>query len=166
MDYVEAPDFERPNGRPVLFMAGGITGCPDWQSVMRKTLDASPLGEGVLLANPRRADFPIDDPSAADKQIQWEHEYLQMAEGILFWFPEETLCPIVLFELGRWSKRDSGKDIFVGVHPRYARRQDIDVQMRLERPMLWISHSLDDLAHSVFRGLERWERLGLCGPYP
>jgi len=101
----------------------------------------------LVLLNPRRANFPIDDPNAAEKQIAWEHRHLRLANAILFWFPYETLCPIVLYELGAWS--NVGKVIFVGVHPDYKRRQDVEVQTRLAKPWVKIVYSLQDLAQQV-----------------
>jgi len=105
-----------------------------------------------ILFNPRRADFPIHDPTAAQKQITWEYEHLRIASTILFWFPKETLCPIVLYELGAWSMAD--KSIFVGVHPEYQRHQDVEIQTGLIRPDVEIVYSLMDLAEQVANYLE------------
>jgi len=147
MIYVEAPEritWCRP-GSKFLFLAGGITGCPDWQQEMRQRLE----GTDWILLNPRRADFPIGDPNAALEQITWEYEYLRRATAILFWFPCETICPIVLYELGAWSM--TFKPLYVGVHPNYSRRQDVEIQTKLERPDVVIVYSLDDLAAAVRR---------------
>lgn len=153
MKYVEAPTIYEL--KPLLssvsqqpksvFLAGGITGCPDWQQEMVAHLSDSNL----VLLNPRREDFPIGDPQAALGQIKWEHGHLEKASAILFWFPCETICPIVLYELGAWSMRD--KPIFVGLHPKYARRQDVVIQTFLRRPEVKIVYSLEDLAMQVSR---------------
>ena len=145
--YIEAPNCipsrESPNDPdfPSVFLAGGITNCPDWQSVIKTEL------KNIIMFNPRREDFPMDDPNVALEQIKWEHDYLRVANSILFWFPCETLCPIVLYELGAWSITD--KPIFVGVHPDYARRQDVEIQTRLVRPDVMIAYSLQELADKV-----------------
>jgi hypothetical protein len=141
--YVEALDPYEPDLVPSLFLAGGITGCPDWQREMVSLL----AGEAVTLLNPRRASFPIDDPTAAPKQIEWEHLHLRKADGILFWFPCEALCPIALYELGAWSM--TSKPLFVGVHPNYQRRQDVEVQTALVRPDVAVRRSLPDVAVAV-----------------
>jgi hypothetical protein len=146
MKYIEAPrEFEGDLSgyRRSVFLAGGITNCPAWQQEMVELLESTNL----VLFNPRRKDFPIGDPNAAREQIEWEYRYLRKAASILFWFPKETLCPIVLFELGSWSM--TGSPIFVGVHPEYERRQDIEIQMSLVRPTLEIVYDLDDLAKQV-----------------
>ena len=138
--YVEAPNQVVGN-RISIFLAGGITGCPDWQSDIRARL------RDILIFNPRRKDFPIGNPDAALEQIKWEHDYLRIAHAILFWFPCETLCPIVLYELGAWSMTD--KPIFVGIHPNYQRRQDVEIQTKLVRPDVVMTYSIQGLAYSV-----------------
>lgn len=146
MEYIEAPQ-KIPHRHEVemMFMAGGITGCPDWQKEMTKML----ADTGLTLLNPRRADFPIGNPDAAQEQIEWEYKALRESEAILFWFPKETLCPIVLYELGAWSM--AKKQIYVGVHPQYQRRQDVEIQTRLVRPGTKIFYSVQDLADGIHR---------------
>ena len=145
MHYIESPgSFESKYLDPTsVFLAGGITGCPDWQQEIRGLLQDSDL----VLVNPRRADFPIHDPNAALEQITWEHNCLRLVDAILFWFPCETMCPIVLYELGAWSM--TNKPIFVGVHPRYQRRQDVEIQTGLVRPDVQVVYSLQELAALV-----------------
>ncbi len=146
MNYIEAPEVYPAGGDSVtVFLAGGITGCPDWQSEIVTLLSDTNL----TLFNPRRANFPIDDPSAAYGQIIWEHWHLYRADRILFWFPHSptSVCPIALFELGAWLK--SGKPIAVGVEPGYSREADVRIQTTLERPEISISSSLDQLAEAV-----------------
>lgn len=142
MRYIESPGTCFTVEK-TLFLAGGITNCPDWQAEIVEKLKSTNL----ILMNPRRTDFPIHDPNAANFQIRWEHKHLAKADAILFWFPCETLCPIVLYELGAWVGRS--KKLFIGVHPDYKRRQDVEIQTRLERPAEVISYYLDDLALRV-----------------
>lgn len=141
MIYVEALD-ELKAGLPYksVFLAGGITGCPDWQQELVKLLNDTSL----ILLNPRRADFPIGDPGTAQEQITWEHNHLRVADTISFWFAKETIQPIALYELGSWSMSD--KPIFIGIHPEYPRRQDVEIQTKLVRPEVNIVYSLEDLA--------------------
>jgi len=143
MRYIESPETYLVKGGKSLFLAGGITGCENWQQEMRKFLNNVP----IVLFNPRRKDFPIDDPSAAQAQIEWEFEYLRKASMILFWFPKETLCPIVLYELGSWSMTD--KKIFVGIHPEYKRKQDVEIQTKLVREEIQIVYDLGTLSEQV-----------------
>jgi hypothetical protein len=144
MRYVEALNYYDLYGTDTkLFLAGGITGCPDWQQEMVSLLKETSL----TILNPRRANFPIHDPSAAQEQIEWEHHAFRAADVILFWFPKETLCPIVLYELGAWSM--TSKRVFIGVHPEYSRLQDVKIQTALARPEIEIVHSFDELVGQI-----------------
>lgn len=146
MRYVEAPECYAVGGEKVtVFLAGGITGCPDWQATIVSLLSDTDL----VLFNPRQANFPIHDPIAADEQIQWEHDHLHRADRILFWLPAENQagCPIALFELGYWLHSD--KPLEIGVEPGYVREQDVRIQTALARPLLSIVSTLEDLAEAI-----------------
>lgn len=113
-----------------LFLAGGITACPLWQPEMIDRLNHM---DELTIFNPRRENFPIDDPEAAEEQIKWEHQMLRRADVISFWFPCETLCPITLYELGYWTAQAEwgATQIVIGVHEEYARKQDVIIQTEL-----------------------------------
>ena len=143
MIYVEAPDRTVKKGMPSVFLAGGITGAPQWQN----ELIASIHELDMVIYNPRRANFPIKDPSAAEKQIKWEYDMLRVASMISFWFCKETMCPIVLLELG--SHLMTSKPLVVGMDKKYQRRQDVEIQTDLARSDVKIVYSLDDLADEV-----------------
>jgi hypothetical protein len=131
-----------------LFMGGGISNCANWQLEMRDRLaDVKPVKGEFVVINPRRADFPMNDPAAAEEQIKWEHDYLIRTDAVLFWFAPETLCPITLFELGTFVRTDI--PVFVGVDPRYQRKQDVEIQLKLYRPDIKVVYSLEDLAEQV-----------------
>lgn len=144
MIYIEAPNQLHVEGdATTVFLAGGIMGCPDWQSEMVDLLSDTNL----VLMNPRRRDFPMDDPTAAQSQIRWEYNHLRLADRILFWFSAATLCPIVLYELGAWSR--TNKRLVVGIEPGYQREQDVRIQTSLVRPDVPIVSTLEDLALSI-----------------
>lgn len=126
--------YHRPLGlsrdRPkALFLAGGITGTPDWQS--RAVLGLQNT-EFVVL-NPRREGWPAaSDTDEIRRQIAWERHHIDQADGVLFWFCEETVQPIVLFELGTLVR--STTTLLIGVHPNYPRKLDVEMQVKLMRP--------------------------------
>ncbi|MEL6718814.1 MAG: nucleoside 2-deoxyribosyltransferase domain-containing protein, partial [Bacteroidota bacterium] len=132
--------------RKSLFLAGGITNCPDWQALVISHL----WKEELTVFNPRRTKFPMGDTSAAPEQIKWEFDCLRKADAILFWFPKETLCPIVLYELG--ANAMTSKTLFVGIHPEYERKLDIEVQLKLVRPDVEIVYDLKILCQKI----EQW----------
>jgi len=142
MTHLEPPNIYQDNKKS-LFLAGGISNCPDWQMEMIELLK----DEDIVLLNPRRTDFPIDDPSASEKQIKWEYQHLQKADALSFWFPEETLCPITLYELGVHLM--IGKPVFIGVHPNYKRKLDIEVQTKLIRSEIEIVYDLVALSEQI-----------------
>lgn len=150
MKYIESPEIYK-GGKKSLFLAGGITNCPDWQELMRKAL----IDTDIVLLNPRRYDFPIGDPNAAEAQIKWEFDHLRKASMILFWFPCETLCPIVLYELGAWlMPLYTSKKIFIGIHPEYKRKQDVEIQTKLVRPFVKIVYDLESLSNQIKKEIE------------
>ena len=143
MRYVEAlAEYDGPG--PSVFLAGGISGTFDWQADVVARLADLPL----VVLNPRRRDFPMDDPTAAQAQIEWEFRHLRRATAVLFWFPPETLCPIALYELGGRAQVCE-QPLFVGTHPDYQRRLDVDVQLKLARPEVTVVSDTAALARQV-----------------
>ncbi len=104
--------------------------------------------EHVLLVNPRRDEFDVSDKDLSVQQIRWEHYHLSNCYARMFWFPCETLCPITLFELGKFVGEPG--PLFVGCHPEYKRITDVEVQLSLYRQHdCKVSRSLADLANRV-----------------
>lgn len=142
MKYIECPD-EFNGDEKSVFLAGGITGCLNWQNEMVNLLK----DENITLINPRRKEYPKNDPDIEKKQITWEYEHLKKTEAILFWFPNETNCPITLYELGTLSMTD--KPVFVGLDPDYSRKIDVEIQTKLRRPEIKIVYSLKELSNQI-----------------
>lgn len=158
MKYVEAPDVYLcvMDPYPSVFLAGGISNCPDWQKEFVDKIRDTDL----VVYNPRRADFPMGNKEEGLRQVKWEAEYLDKVSCIIFWFPKETICPIVLFELGSWSM--TKKPIFVGIHPDYSRRFDVETQLEIRRPDVTVVYSLDELADR----LREWDHIDQPAPPP
>lgn len=133
-----------------LFLAGGITNCPPWQNELIELIKGSDI---LTVYNPRRANFPINDPNASEEQITWEHNHMESADMISFWFSKGSLNPIVLYELGRWTN-SSNKTIFIGIDPGYERTQDVIIQTKLSRPDVRIVYSLFDLATQILQSVD------------
>ncbi len=148
MKYIECPsEYEGVFDSKKLFLAGGISNCPDWQSKIVTLLKDS----DYTILNPRRKNFGLTDSKT---QIEWEFKYLARSNYILFWFPEETLCPITLFEYGKELGRYSDMDginctLFVGCHPNYKRKIDLEIQTNLVDESIKIVNSLEELAKQV-----------------
>ncbi len=86
-----------------IFLAGSIEmgKAEDWQTKVQKALS----DESVVVFNPRRDDWDnswkqtIEDKNFAG-QVKWEHDHLQLASMIFFYFDPATKSPISLMELG------------------------------------------------------------------
>ncbi len=144
--YVQAPQrYDGPG--PVLFLAGGISNCPDWQSEAAAMLRDTP---GLTVLDPRRAVYDPDAPHAATEQITWEHTHLWRADVVLFWFaPGGSVQPIALYELGVHVTR--GIPLAVGADPGYPRRLDVEVQLALARPGLTVHDTLAGTVRAAAR---------------
>ena len=129
--------------RPWVFLAGGITNCPWWQHEVIEILQDYPHG---TILNPRRHNFPIGDPNAAQEQIKWEFEALNRADIFSIWFSNaDSDQPICMYELGRHLARyEAGflKHMCVGVEPGYRREQDVIIQTKLVNPKCTIATTL------------------------
>ena len=148
---IEAPkEYFLKKGESSIFLAGGITLCPDWQKEIIGLIKETP---NLVIYNPRRANFPIDDPDAAEEQITWEYNYLKSSDFLLFWFSKGSLNPIVLYELGKWGN-SSKRPIFIGMDKKYERQKDVIIQTKLARPEIKIVYSLEDLAIQFLKKLK------------
>ena len=138
---------------PIVFLAGGITGCPDWQA------DAAAMlaDTNLVLCNPRRPEFDTADPAAADEQILWEVAHLRRADLTLFWFPPsgDVPQPIALFELGMalGDRKCWGRKIVIGVDPDYCRRRDVIAQCRCAAPAMPVHDRLDQVCAAALTEL-------------
>jgi len=141
MQSIKAPDGIQAEF-PSVFLAGGITNCPDWQSEVSTALG----GLSITVLNPRRDVFP-STPGVGEEQIRWEFERLRSADLISFWFPKETLNPITLLEFGAAMERAT--PLVVGIHPEYARKFDVEMQMKLRRPDIKPIYSLTELTEAI-----------------
>lgn len=135
-----------------IFLAGGITGCPDWQqefiNLCKEKADRYLPNKGICLVNPRRDNFDVTDPGMSAQQIEWEYDHLRKCDIVIFWFPKETLCPITLFELGSALERNPFGTL-IGCHPEYQRRFDVTHQTSLRRPSLKIADSIEELVYQL-----------------
>jgi len=136
--YIEACDnleVLKDDSNIRVFLAGGITGCQDWQAIISNNLK---VYDNVTVINPRRKTFDLSNKDMEDvKQISWEHQALLCSDIIPFWFCKETLCPITLFELGKMLGLNTsygGDDrykISIGIEEGYTRVNDVILQSNL-----------------------------------
>ena len=135
---------------PTIFLGGGIQKCPDWQKQFIEMMN----DEEVVLYNPRRDNFPINDPSAADEQITWEFNALHDCDVFTMWFCNaDSDQPICFFELGRYISIKPENKVFVGVENGFRREQDVYIQMRLFNDKILIAKSLEEHVQNIKNSL-------------
>ena len=137
MKLLKAPNYYHDQKEHVIFLAGGISNCPNWQELLESHLKFAFGDKEFVIANPRRDNFDMADKKATVQQIEWEHKMLERCDTLLFWFPEDTLCPITLYELGNYTEKK--KNLLVGVHERYKRKIDVEKQTYLRRPEIHVA---------------------------
>ena len=138
MRVITAPDYIYPkNNEQLLFLAGGIQKCSEWQNEIIHELDKLDLPD-LVICNPRRENFPIGNPNAAEEQIEWEFDALNDCDIFSMYFDEsESDQPICMYELGRHLVRMQMKfpndwmhRIVITANPKYKRYQDVIIQTK------------------------------------
>ena len=119
-----------------VFLAGGVTGCWDWQKAVIEELEKKEDTENLVVFSPRRENFPIEDPNAAQEQIEWEYKYLHIADIFSMYFTAgESTQPICMYELGvhltRAEMGDLPETVVISVEDGYVRSQDVIIQSEL-----------------------------------
>ena len=141
MRVITAPEpLDIKNDEVAVFLAGGITNCPNWQKEVIKLVQQS-LGRypNLVLLNPRRDNFPINDPNAAEEQIVWEFRALERCTVFSMFFSDgDSDQPICMYELGRNIVRMQMKyptdwydRLIISVCADYNRYQDVFIQTEL-----------------------------------
>ena len=135
LEIVEAPNEPKEKNKIKLFLAGGITNCPNWQKEIIDRLEytvnvyTKHMLEEVTVFNPRRENFPIENPNASKEQISWEFYKLRESDIIVFWFSRGSLV--------------------IGVDPEYERISDVEIQTKLAKPTQEICYNLDSFYKQI-----------------
>lgn len=148
MKIITAPELYIPEeGEITCFLAGGICGCENWQTKTLETLQkVNP--EHLVIFNPRREDFPIDNPEESERQIGWEFMHLERADIFSIYFcGGESVQPIALYELGRnlyrmqtiYPDAPITDHVVITVADGYKRKQDVMIQVGLACDAHWPS---------------------------
>jgi len=144
IEVVTAPEHRYFPPRSLkVFLAGGICKCIQWQKMVIDSFDENiqidnPTFNELYLLNPRRTDW-IEEPGAAERQIEWEFNMLERCNVFTMYFAGgESDQPICMYELGRnilrmrqkypttWKER-----IVITCDSNYKRLNDVLVQTRL-----------------------------------
>lgn len=152
------PEIVATDG-PVIFLAGPITGAPDWQTkVIELIHDIDP---NIIIASPRLKYF--DGSFAYERQVDWETHYLRLAGGngaILFWLAAQTVetpgrayAQTTRFELAEWKVRHErdGAKLAIGIEEGFGSARYIRRRFSQDAPDVKIVDSLEELCRSAVR---------------
>lgn len=149
IDIVQAPLDTKINGIK-LFLAGGISNCPNWQADISKRIENSEKlkkkfngYKNLIVYNPRCKNIPEELP-----QVIWEFEKLEKSDIISFWFSNGSVNPITLFEYGSHFKNKK-KIIIVGCDPLYERKNNVTIQTLLAMPNLKVISNFDEFCDAI-----------------
>lgn len=150
MRVITAPEkyIRQPNDITV-FLAGGITNCWEWQDKVIELLEKENL-EHLVVFNPRRKDFPINDPNASYEQIKWEFDMLEQCNIFSMYFcAGESDQPICMYELGRNICRmqmrfptDWNMRLIITSEYNYKRAKDVSIQTMLATDYITINSNI------------------------
>lgn len=169
--WYDSPNY--PEGKLRIFLAGGITGCRDWQKECVEWLDEILYNNGdrgVLVFNPRREKWDMNDPSAVFQQIDWEFRKLEAMDIFSMYFctSDTSVGPICFYELGRnicrmqmrfpssWQKR-----IVISTDQGYSRTEDVHWQTKFAAEGLGVNRNVTPQSHAraiadAIKDLEYW----------
>ena len=85
-----------------------------------------------MVCNPRRENFPINDPNASEEQIMWEFKWLNRADIFSVYFcNSESVQPITFYELGRNLAKRTASHCVISVEEGFSRTNDVVIQSKL-----------------------------------
>lgn len=141
MTVITCPEkYIRDNNDIVCFLAGGITDCWDWQTEVINELKKYENTEHLIIFNPRRESFPINDPNASFEQIKWEFKWLESCDIFSMYFVDSpSVQPICMYELGRnvssmewmYGCDEIPDHLVISSEKGYKRLTDVVMQMNL-----------------------------------
>ncbi|MDO5067634.1 MAG: nucleoside 2-deoxyribosyltransferase domain-containing protein [Propionibacteriaceae bacterium] len=102
-------DSDHTVGPADVFLAGGITGCPNWQQKAISLIKAA--ATGLVVDNPRRSQAIPDHGHQAMAQISWEHCNLTSAGLILVhagWITTTDEQDLTLGGTNNWQPWEAG----------------------------------------------------------
>lgn len=126
-----------------VFLAGGICQCDNWQQTVIRHITTQAIDNNdipkLILFNPRRDVFPIDNPNESYKQIEWEFKWMKEMNIFSMYFDASTSAqPICFYELGRYLvlmmqkyPDDYQNRIVISYKEGFIRIKDVEIQTSL-----------------------------------
>lgn len=134
MKVITAPEiYQHEYLQFTVFLAGGITNCPDWQKMVIDELSKYDDTDLLVIFNPRRTFLDVTYTSAA-----WEFEQIRRADLYSMFFcdgPSDQ--PICMYELGKMTSEisngynDDINGLIITCMSGYRRLEDVLMQTEL-----------------------------------
>ncbi len=136
---------EEKKDKILIFLAGGITNCSDWQKSLienfQLTLKEKEYFSNLIFINPRRkSSVFIKNEEEIIKQIKWEFKYLNQCDLFTMFFDDTKLSdqPICFYELGKYLnqfqniyKNNYEEHIIISYKKGFRRTLDLKIQVDL-----------------------------------
>lgn len=161
MIVITAPHLYIPKYDDVtVFLAGGITGCRDWQNEtiehLRKFVGRDDTQ--VVVYNPRQENFDVNNPAATIDQITWEYQYLNQVDIFSMYFVGgDQIQPICMYELGRYIIMFEDEQV-ISTEKDYIRKIDVVNQVALTtRGLTAVNTEATPYTHAkaIFESIEK-----------
>lgn len=167
---IEAPTsiFMSPTNSIHVFLGGGISDCKNWQEEVIEYLQQKEDTDDLVILNPRRKSFNINDKSAANKQIEWEFNQLSHADIFSMYFVNsDSVQPICFYELGRYLVRMQDRfpetyknRIIVSVEDGFSREIDVKVQTSLAlNEKITFAKTPQEHAEAIYKAYQKIKKL-------
>lgn len=158
MAFQKSPEFvihyppNRPTiNKPSIILFGTIQkGEGDWRDELASALSDLP----VAILNPHRDDWDdswVEDISDTKfkEQVNWEMDYAQTADVIVFNFAPDTLAPVSMLELGMYA--GTGK-VIVRCHWEYKKKGNVQaVCLRYKIPLMERMEVLEEKVRGLLK---------------
>ena len=161
MIVITAPHLYIPKHDDItVFLAGGITGCRDWQNEDIDHLHrfAGRDDNQIVVYNPRQENFDVTNQYAADDQITWEYQYLNQVDIFSMYFVGGSqIQPICMYELGRYTKSFYDYQV-ISTEKDYIRKRDVSIQVALTtRGVIEVNTDATPYSHAkdIFENIEK-----------
>lgn len=152
------------DGKITVFLAGGISECWDWQKAVIDAIEKSGFDtDKLVIFNPRREKFDINDKSASAEQIKWEFKALELCNIFSMYFCESiSVQPICMYELGRYlGPGGRYKNTIITAESGYKRLYDVIAQTNLatnyHTPVHVFRHPSDAVERHTIAILDAYE---------
>ena len=136
---------EEKKDKILIFLAGGITNCSDWQKSLienlQLTLKEKEYFSNLIFINPRRkSSIFFKNEEEIIKQIKWEFKYLNKCDLFTMFFDNSKLSdqPICFYELGKYLnqfqniyKNNYEEHIIISYKKGFRRTLDLKIQVDL-----------------------------------